>query len=165
MLLYNEFVFNIGLSIYNPAAQTSCLKNRWSVIQSTTSRLLSKSTLNSILIVIIYPQNLYKQCWFVCWSSFSAVKDSIPYVTIYLYVCIVINVATVWCSFAVKSSWALWYNIVTVSMVILLKEGLELLSVAMWKQFTEVKDCSIIHGLLCGCIYCYITQQSRLLTS
>jgi hypothetical protein len=38
-------------------------------------------------------------------------------------VCVVIIVAMVWCSFAVKGFWALWDNIITVAMVMLLRDA------------------------------------------
>jgi hypothetical protein len=46
-----------------------------------------------------------------------------PYVKIFMNVCVVITVAVFWCSFAVKGFWALWDNIITVAMVMLLREA------------------------------------------
>jgi hypothetical protein len=50
-------------------------------------------------------------------------RDFRPYVIIFINVCAVITVAMVWRSFAVKGFWALWDNIITVTMVILLKKA------------------------------------------
>jgi hypothetical protein len=38
-------------------------------------------------------------------------------------VCVGISVTIIWLSFAVKGFWALWYNIITVAMVMLLREA------------------------------------------
>jgi hypothetical protein len=37
--------------------------------------------------------------------------------------CVVITVAMIWSSFSVKGFWVLWDNIITVAMVILLREA------------------------------------------
>jgi hypothetical protein len=50
-------------------------------------------------------------------------RDFGPYATIFIYVFVVVTVAMVWRSFAVKGFWVLWANIITVAMVMLLKEA------------------------------------------
>jgi hypothetical protein len=54
-------------------------------------------------------------------------------------------------SCALMGLWALWDNTITVAIVTLLKEAFNFLHVALWKQCTETKDCSVIHRLLCTC--------------
>jgi hypothetical protein len=41
---------------------------------------------------------------------------------------------------------------VTTVMVLLLKEAMNLLYDALWKQCTETRACSLSYGLLCTCI-------------
>jgi hypothetical protein len=50
-------------------------------------------------------------------------KDFGLYMIILMNVCVVIAVAMVWRSFAVKGFWALWDNIITVAIVMLLREA------------------------------------------
>jgi hypothetical protein len=49
-------------------------------------------------------------------------RDFGPYVIIFMNVCVITD-AMVWWSFAVKVFWALWDNIITVAMAVLLKEA------------------------------------------
>jgi hypothetical protein len=50
-------------------------------------------------------------------------RDFGPYMIIFMNVCVVIAVAMAWRLYAVKDFWALWDNIITVAMVMLLREA------------------------------------------
>jgi hypothetical protein len=61
---------------------------------------------------------------------------------------VVITVAMALRLFAVARFYALW-DIITVVMVMLLKEVINLLHANLWRQCTEIKDRSLVYGLLC----------------
>jgi hypothetical protein len=59
---------------------------------------------------------------------------------------VVITVAMALRLFAVTRFYALWDNIITVAMVTLLKEVINLLHAALWRQCTEIKDRSLVYA-------------------
>jgi hypothetical protein len=66
-------------------------------------------------------------------------------------VCSVITIAMVWRSFVRKGFKALWDNIITVAMLMVLTENFNFVYATLWKQYAEIKDCSLIHDLLATC--------------
>jgi hypothetical protein len=62
--------------------------------------------------------------------------------------CALTTVANMFSSSTFTGFWALWDNITTVIIVILLKKIYIILISCCVEKYIEIKDCSLIHGLL-----------------
>jgi hypothetical protein len=69
-----------------------------------------------------------KQCWLVG-DHLLLLRDLGPNVKIFMNVCVVITITIVCWSFAAKGFWASWDNIITIVMVMLLREACYVLHV------------------------------------
>jgi hypothetical protein len=94
----------------------------------------------------MYGRNFLRNCLHTrkkqYWLSFAVVKGLWALCEV-MNMCVVITIAIVWLSFSVTGFWYLWDNVITVTMLMLLKKAFNLLGLyaALWQQCTEITDC------------------------